>query len=76
MKVKTSISISDEILHEVDDNLTNYKSRSTFIEAALKYYLINKIKHIRNENDLRILDSISADLNRESEEVLSYQEIF
>lgn len=76
MKVKTSITISDGILHEVDNNLVNYKNRSSFIEAAIKYYLINKIKHVRNENDLTILNNISDDLNRESEDVLSYQEIF
>ncbi|MCF6334219.1 MAG: ribbon-helix-helix domain-containing protein [Spirochaetales bacterium] len=76
MKIKTSITLSDKVLHEVDDNLTNYKNRSTFIEAALKYYLINKIKHVRNKNDLKILNDISGNLNRESEDVLSYQELF
>ena len=75
MKVKTSITISDDILHEIDENLERYKNRSAFIEAAVKYYLISRIRNVRNENDLKILNKKSGVLNQEAEDVLSYQEL-
>jgi metal-responsive CopG/Arc/MetJ family transcriptional regulator len=39
MKVKTSITLSKELLKTIDKLSGRHKSRSEFIEAALKAYI-------------------------------------
>ncbi len=73
MKVKTSITISEELLRTIDQNLGKSKNRSAFIEHALRDYLRKRTKTIRNQKDLDILNRNSKRLNREAEDVLSYQ---
>lgn len=73
MKIKTSITISDYILKEVDALLSNSRNRSVFIENAIKYYLEKKKKEKRNLNDLNIINNNSSLLNEEAEDVLSFQ---
>ena len=73
MKVKTSITISDNILKEIDERLGTTGNRSIFIENALVYYLEMKRREKRNNKDLEIINANIASLNNESEDVLSYQ---
>lgn len=73
MKVKTSITLSEEILHAIDQILGESKNRSAFIEYALRDYLRKRSITLRNEKDLEILNKNSKRLNREAEDVLTYQ---
>ena len=74
MKIKTSITINNRILELVDKNLANSNNRSQFIETAIIYYLKNYQKSIRDTNDSNILNQNSERLNKEAEEVLSFQD--
>ena len=73
MKIKTSITLSDNVLNEVDKIITSKGNRSTFIETAIQYYLKHRKKEIRNQNDLDIINKLSDSLNEEAEDILSYQ---
>jgi metal-responsive CopG/Arc/MetJ family transcriptional regulator len=73
MKVKTSITLSEDVLREIDQISGESKNRSAFIEIALRDFLKKKAKKLRDDRDLEILNRNSKRLNREAEDVLSYQ---
>ena len=73
MKVKTSITLSDELLAEIDRLSTEFRSRSEFLETAARDYLRQLARQEREERDLSILDRRADALNAEAEDVLSYQ---
>lgn len=73
MKVKTSITLSEELIHIIDELLGRQKNRSEFIEEAIRDYLNRKAQAERNLKDLDILNKNADKLNREAEDVLSYQ---
>ncbi|GAB1482677.1 hypothetical protein MASR2M78_14930 [Treponema sp.] len=72
MKVKTSISISSELLEKVQ-SLTSEGTRSDFIEKAIWNYLDIIKRDIRNKNDLDIINSAASRLNDEANDALGYQ---
>ena len=73
MKIKTSITISEEILSSVDKYTGEKKNRSEFIEKAIRNYINQLIREEQNAKDLEILNSNAERLNQEAEEVLMYQ---
>ncbi|MFW6139512.1 MAG: ribbon-helix-helix domain-containing protein [Spirochaetota bacterium] len=73
MKNKTSITLSTEILREIDEIIANESNRSAFIEKALRNYLNHLKKEKRNNKDLRIINTNASRLNKEAEDVLTYQ---
>jgi metal-responsive CopG/Arc/MetJ family transcriptional regulator len=73
MKIKTSITISKEILHSVDKYTGEKKNRSEFIEKAIRSYINQLIRDEQNAKDLEILNNNAERLNQEAEEVLMYQ---
>jgi len=73
MKVKTSITLSEDILETIDRIIVKPKNRSAFIENALREYIEKRAKKLRDDKDLEILNKNSDRLNREAEDVLSYQ---
>jgi len=73
MKVKTSITISKELLREIDRIVSKSGNRSLFIEEAVREYLKGKKRQLRDRNDTEIINRSAADLNSEAEDVLSYQ---
>ncbi|MBM4136988.1 MAG: ribbon-helix-helix protein, CopG family [Nitrospira sp.] len=73
MKVKTSITLSEELIHIIDELLDMKKNRSEFIEEAIRDYIERKAQAERNLKDLDILNKKADKLNREAEDVLSYQ---
>ena len=73
MKVKTSITISKEIITSIDSLLGGNGNRSELIEQILQDFL-NKMKRTpRQSNDLEILNRNADRLNREAEDFLSFQ---
>jgi metal-responsive CopG/Arc/MetJ family transcriptional regulator len=74
MKVKTSITISEELLKVVDKRAKQYKkNRSDFIEAAVLAFIDQMIRDEKNARDLEILNRRADYLNQEAAEVLAYQ---
>jgi metal-responsive CopG/Arc/MetJ family transcriptional regulator len=73
MKVKTSITISRNVLKEIDLIISKSGNRSLFIEEAVKNYLMHKKRAVRNKNDLEIINRSANELNKEAGDILSYQ---
>ena len=73
MKIKTSITISEEILFSIDSLLAQKGDRSEFIERILSDFL-DKIKTTaRGVKDIETINKNADRLNKEAEDVLSYQ---
>ncbi len=73
MKAKTSITLSEDLLKEVDQLIKGATSRSNFIEQAIKNFLNQKQRERREKTDFDILNQHSDKLNAEAGDVLSYQ---
>ncbi len=73
MKVKTSITISDYLIKEIDNIIKDSRNRSRFIEEAIKAYINIKRKNMRDKKDLDIINNSEKSLNAEAEDVLAYQ---
>jgi metal-responsive CopG/Arc/MetJ family transcriptional regulator len=73
MKIKTSITFSEEILKEVDKLAGRYGNRSILIEQAVREFLAAGEKRRRDLRDIEILNRRADALNQEAEEVLAYQ---
>ena len=73
MKVKTSISLSQDLVRQIDNLANQYGNRSALIERAIRDFLAARAKRKRDLEDLDILNSRADSLNREAEDVLSYQ---
>lgn len=73
MKVKTSITLSEELLRSLDEVAEEFKNRSDVIEQALRLFLQKRMQKLREGKDLKILNQKAKDLNEEAEDVLSYQ---
>jgi metal-responsive CopG/Arc/MetJ family transcriptional regulator len=72
MKVKTSITLPHELLEAIDVRTGRERSRSQFIEAAVKAFLDKSVRDERDARDLEILNGRAAHLNREAVDVLAY----
>jgi len=73
MKIKTSITLSEELIQSIDELLGGQKNRSEFIEKAVRSFIGNQMQRKRDLKDLDILNKKAHKLNREAEDVLSYQ---
>lgn len=76
MKVKTSITLSSEVLNEIEQNLGVNENKSRFIENAVVYYLYQRQKAARNKTELNLINQYAEELNHEAEEVLGFQDEF
>jgi metal-responsive CopG/Arc/MetJ family transcriptional regulator len=75
MKVKTSITLSEDLLEAIDQLSTQFKNRSEFIESALRAYMAKMIRDEQNAKDLAIINERVERLNKEAADVLNYQVI-
>ena len=73
MKEKTSITLSSDILAEVDETAGSKGSRSAFIEAVLREYFKEKFREAINRRDMKLINANIDSLNSEALDVLSYQ---
>lgn len=73
MKEKTSITLSSDILAEVDRNAGSRASRSAFIESVLRDYFKAKVREAINARDLALINKHVDYLSREAEELDEYQ---
>ena len=74
MKVKTSITLSKEVLKGIDHMAGSRKSRSAFIESALEQYLKDKVRAQIEARDLEALNRAADELVPEIDEVLRDQD--
>jgi len=75
MKIKTSITISDDVLKAVDDLSKPSSNRSEFIESAVRRFIEHLKKERRNAEDLKIINRRAKRLNKEASDVLEFQVI-
>ena len=73
MKVKTSITLSEDLLKEIDRLSGEHKNRSDFIEKALLAAVREVGRTRQDARDLDILNRNAEALNREAEDVLNFQ---
>jgi metal-responsive CopG/Arc/MetJ family transcriptional regulator len=73
MKVKTSITLSGDLLKAIDEYAREYKNRSEFIEEAIRVFIKLLIRRQQDARDLEIINRRATYLNQEVKEVLAYQ---
>jgi metal-responsive CopG/Arc/MetJ family transcriptional regulator len=73
MKIKTSITLSIELLKAIDLYIGEYKSRSAFLETAARQFIIQLERKKTEQRDLEIINRHADSLNAEAEDVLTYQ---
>jgi metal-responsive CopG/Arc/MetJ family transcriptional regulator len=73
MKVKTSITLSEELIRAMDALSSQYGTRSALIEQAVRDFLATVAQRQREAQDLEILNHRAEALNVEAADVLSYQ---
>jgi len=73
MKIKTSITLSDYLLKEIDNMVDDYGNRSKVIEEAIKEFIMHKNRQLRDLKDLELINSNVDFLNQEANDILSYQ---
>ncbi len=73
MKIKTSITLPEDLLQALDEVSEEYKNRSDVIEQALRSFFKNREHQLREAADFKILNEKAKSLNAEAEDVLSYQ---
>jgi Arc/MetJ-type ribon-helix-helix transcriptional regulator len=74
MKVKTSVSLSEEVVALLRQ-CTSEGTRSEFIENAILKYLEWNRRDARDERDRHIIDREASRLNQEALDALSYQAV-
>ena len=72
MRVKISITLSEELLARLDQV---DKNRSALLERAALAYLAQLEKQIRDRKDIEIIDRNAERLNREAMDTVEYQQL-
>ncbi len=73
MKLKTSVTLSEDIIAAIDRLAGPTKNRSAVIERAVREFAAAEARRLRDARDREILDTQAEALNREAGDVLSYQ---
>jgi metal-responsive CopG/Arc/MetJ family transcriptional regulator len=72
MKEKTSITLSDDLLADID-RLAGSRSRSAFIERVLRRYLKQRARAAMDAKELEKINEAAESLNNEVADILQYQ---
>jgi len=73
MKIKTSITLSEQLLTSIDELRQPDSSRSAFIENALWTVIHQMHRDAQNTRDIEIINRRVDYLNQETHDALSYQ---
>ena len=73
MKVKTSVTLSEELLQAISDEVDR-RNRSAFIEEASWCLLRARRRDARDRQELAAIAAHADELNREAHDVLEYQD--
>ena len=73
MKLKISVSISEDLLEAVDARIGPDASRSEFIERAVRGYIASLVRREQDARDLEIMNRYADEMNAEASDLLDYQ---
>jgi metal-responsive CopG/Arc/MetJ family transcriptional regulator len=73
MKIKTSITLSQELLNTIEDLPDQYRNRSFFLETAAWAFIRQLRRAEQAARDLEILNRRADYLNEEVTDALAYQ---
>ena len=73
MKIKTSITLSEDLLKEIEREAAPGQTRSDFIELAVRAIIAQRQRERQNTRDLEIINRRAHYLNEEAADVLDYQ---
>ena len=73
MKVKTSVILPHDLLQTVNDLSEQYKSRSQFVETALRFFIPQMKKEEQHARDIEIINRCADRLNEETFDAMRYQ---
>ncbi|HEV2134413.1 MAG TPA: ribbon-helix-helix domain-containing protein [Terracidiphilus sp.] len=73
MKQKTSITLSSDLLKEIDRSAGRGASRSEFIENVLREYFEAKVREAIGARDLALINAHVDYLTHESDDLDEYQ---
>lgn len=73
MKLKTSITLSSDVLDAIDEMAGSTVSRSAFIERVLRGYLTQRARAAAQAQELDRINRAVERLNAEAADVLEYQ---
>lgn len=73
MKIKTSVTISEDLLKVMDEFIGTDKNRSLFLEKAAWEYIAKLRRAQCNARDIEIINQRADYLNQEVLDALSYQ---
>ena len=73
MSVKMSIVLPDELVESMNAFAKPYKSRSQFIEKAVKLFIAKLKREEQNRRDLELINRHAERLNEETHDALEYQ---
>jgi metal-responsive CopG/Arc/MetJ family transcriptional regulator len=73
MKSKTSITLSADLLKDLDDAIGASGNRSRVIEIAVREYIQRQICEARDRRDIELINANAESLNKEAKDALSYQ---
>ena len=73
MKIKTSVTLSNELVEAINEYGQSYKNRSDFIEAAIWAFIKQIVRDQQNARDIEIINRNADRLNAEAVDVLAYQ---
>jgi metal-responsive CopG/Arc/MetJ family transcriptional regulator len=73
MKIKTSITLSEELVQSIDEFSGQYKNRSVFLETAAWAFIAQLQRAARDARDIEIINRRAEYLNEEVRDALTYQ---
>ena len=73
MKVKTSVTLSPELLEAIDNSCGSSKGRSEFLERAAWEVIRGRAREERDKRDIAIINQHADQLNAEAADVLAMQ---
>jgi metal-responsive CopG/Arc/MetJ family transcriptional regulator len=76
MKVKTSLSLSEDLVETLDRLADPQTSRSAFIEKILRDFVDGKERARREAREVAQINRHAAKLNKEMNDALSFQADF
>lgn len=73
MKVKTSVTLSEELLEAMSAE-TDAQNRSAFIETAIWDYLELRQRSVRDQREIDLINANADELNAEARDASDYQD--
>jgi len=73
MRIKISVTLSDEVLRAIDLHIGPYRSRSEFLETAARKLIVQLARKEAEQRDLEIINRRADSLNAEGDDGLTYQ---